>query len=88
VLFQVPTDGAPADIDVLLKQGVRTLNKAKRFEIYSKILRRIGTDVPYVPYALPVYAVMMSNKYAWPGLANAKANVIFDLPWVLNLRPK
>src|SRR5581483_5418391 len=79
---------APPDVDTLLNQGLRTLNKAKRFQIYSQILKRIGTDVPYVPYALPVYAVMMSNKYTWPGLAATKSNVIFDSAWVLNLKPR
>jgi ABC-type transport system substrate-binding protein len=79
---------APPELDTLLNQGVRTLNKAKRFAIYSQILKRIATDEPYVPYALPVYAVMVSNTFTWPNLANAKSNVIFDSPWVLNLRPK
>jgi peptide/nickel transport system substrate-binding protein len=79
---------APPDLDKLLAEGVRTLNKAKRFAIYSQILKRLAQDVPYVPYALPVYSVMVSNKYTWPGLAATKSNIIFDSPWVLNLRPK
>jgi ABC-type transport system substrate-binding protein len=79
---------APPDVDKLLKAGVATLNKAKRFAIYSQILKRLAQDAPYITYALPVYTIMISNKYIFPGIAKLQNEVVFSTPWILNLRPK
>jgi peptide/nickel transport system substrate-binding protein len=79
---------APPDIDELMKQGVATLNKARRFAIYSKMLQRIAQDVPYVATVLPVYSIMIGNKYTFPGLNRVQTDIIFNTPWILNLRPK
>ena len=78
---------APPDIDVLLQQGLRTLNKAKRLAAYTKILERVAQEVPYVPAVLPVYTVMLSKKYTYPGINSLHQEIIFSTPWVLNLRP-
>lgn len=79
---------APADVDKLLNQGVATLNKAKRFAIYSQILRRLAQDVPYITYALPVYSIMLSDKYTYPGITGLHNEIIFSTPWLLKLRAK
>jgi peptide/nickel transport system substrate-binding protein len=79
---------APPDVDKLLNAGIATLNKAKRFAIYSQILKRIAQDVPYVPYTLPVYSIMIRNKYTFPGINKIHSEVPFSSPWILNLRPK
>jgi ABC-type transport system substrate-binding protein len=79
---------APADVDRLLNEGVATLNKAKRFAIYSQILKRLSQDAPYITYALPVYSIMLGNKYTYPGIARLKNEIVFSEPWILKLRPK
>jgi|SRR5581483_4712837 len=79
---------APADVDRLLNEGVATLNKAKRFAVYSQILKRLSQDAPYVPYALPVYSIMLSDKYTYPGISKLRNEIAFSEPWILKLRPK
>lgn len=76
----------PPGSDALIQAGVSTTNKAQRFAIYSKLLKQIGTDVPYVTYELPVFTIMLSKNYVWPGINEIKSDPIFYTPWVLNIK--
>lgn len=74
---------APKDIDELLADGLTTQEPRKRLEIYTKILQRLGEDVPYVPlyaegatYASTKYDVVDHGSF-W-----------MNSPWALNLVPK
>jgi ABC-type transport system substrate-binding protein len=54
-------------VDQLLDAGLATSDAAKRFAIYSQIVRRMATDEPYVPLFLVDSAIAVSNKFAVPG---------------------
>jgi peptide/nickel transport system substrate-binding protein len=76
----------PPGSDSLIQSGVATSDNAQRFAIYSKLLSMLGTDVPYVTYELPVFSIMLSNKYVWPGSNLIKSDPIFYTPWILNIK--
>lgn len=78
----------PPGMDALVKSGVTATDPAKRFSIYGEILKKIADDVPYVTYQLPVYTIMLSNKYEWPAIDEINSDPIFYTPWILNLRAK
>jgi peptide/nickel transport system substrate-binding protein len=77
----------PPGIDTLMKQGVGTLNPGKRFAVYSQILKRLSTDVPYVPIQLPPYSMTLSKKFTWPGLSTLPGIAMWYTPWILNIQP-
>jgi peptide/nickel transport system substrate-binding protein len=78
----------PPGMEALIQSGVTATDAAKRFAIYSQILKKIAADVPYITYQLPVYTIMLSNKYEWPGIEEINSDPIFYTPWILNLRAK
>jgi peptide/nickel transport system substrate-binding protein len=78
------TDWAPADVDVLLKESVATTNNAKRFAIYSKLLKRLSDDVPYVPLFLTDSNFAISSKFSWPTV-NA---IYYTRDWALEVKAK
>jgi peptide/nickel transport system substrate-binding protein len=56
----------PPALKALDRQSVFYSNAAKRFAVYTKLLRLLATDVPFVP-EYSGYAVMaISPKFAWP----------------------
>ncbi len=57
----------PPEIDSLLKEGLSTLDPAKRFAIYAKMLKLLATDVPYVPLFVQYTGLALSSQYKWPG---------------------
>jgi peptide/nickel transport system substrate-binding protein len=58
---------APPGLDQLLKQGVQTLNKKKRFQIYTKIVQMVANDVPYVPTFIADYNMALKPQFKYPG---------------------
>jgi peptide/nickel transport system substrate-binding protein len=63
---------ANAQIDALQKAGVSTADPAKRFAIYSQLLKRTATDSPFVPLFVNNVSAALSSKYTWP---------TFDVTW-------
>jgi peptide/nickel transport system substrate-binding protein len=59
-------DYAPQDVDKLLAAGLATSNPSTRFPVYSKLLQRLATDVPYVPLFLLDYSIALSKKFTVP----------------------
>lgn len=57
--------GPPA-VDKLLTAGISTGNKARRFAIYSALLRRLATDEPYVPPYTDEYSIGLSHSFTVP----------------------
>ena len=75
----------PPGMDALVIAGTSTLNKEKRFAIYSKILTMVANDVPYVPlFGSPSYAAVTS-KFAWKGFGWFEVNAT---PWPLDISAK
>jgi peptide/nickel transport system substrate-binding protein len=68
----VPTYGNtanyyPADLISLVHQGVEEQNQAKRLQIYTKILQKVGSAAPYVVLSTFVQYTALSDKFSWPG---------------------
>jgi peptide/nickel transport system substrate-binding protein len=78
------TDWAPPDIDQLLAESVATTNNTKRFAIYSKLLKRLSVDVPYVPLYLTDANFAISSRFSWPTV-NA---IFFTRDWALEVKAK
>jgi peptide/nickel transport system substrate-binding protein len=55
-------------VDHLLAAGVTTLNPAKRFAIYSEVLKNFADNVPFVPLFTSNYFVALSSKFTLTGL--------------------
>jgi peptide/nickel transport system substrate-binding protein len=74
---------APAEVDRLLADGLATQDPKQRLEIYTKVLRQLGEDVPYVP----VYAE--GTTYASTGYdLVGYGSYWFSSPWILNVKPR
>src|SRR5262249_10560273 len=70
-------------MDTLVAEGTAAQDKAKRFAIYSKMLRQLATDVPDVSLFNQDYNIALSSKYTWPGGYNLYEG--FG-PWELQLK--
>ena len=57
---------APPAVDKLLAEGLATTNPALRFAVYSQILRRLATDVPYITLYNQDYTIALSKKFTVP----------------------
>jgi peptide/nickel transport system substrate-binding protein len=74
---------APADVDALISQGVRTPNGLQRLAVYGKIMKRVAQDVPYLPILLTSQAIALQSKFSWPTFSYYYINQ----PWALQIRP-
>jgi peptide/nickel transport system substrate-binding protein len=77
-------DYAPPALEPLITGGVATSNPARRFAIYSKILRQLATDVPYVPVWVQNGTAAVSSKFSWPTFSATWYNRV----WPLEIHPK
>jgi peptide/nickel transport system substrate-binding protein len=57
---------APPAVDSLLKTGLTTGSPTQRFALYSKILRAIQADVPYVGLFSEGVSIALSSKFTFP----------------------
>ena len=57
----------PPEIDSLLNEGLSTLDPAKLFAIYAKMLKLVATDIPYVPLFVQYTGLVLCSQYKWPG---------------------
>jgi peptide/nickel transport system substrate-binding protein len=73
------SDYAPAVVDHLLATGVTTLDPAKRFVIYSEVLKNFAINVPFVPLFTTDYFVALSSKFTITGLNFFALNGAFAL---------
>ena len=58
---------APSAVDKLITAGLAANTPAQRFVVYSKLLARLASDVPYVPICAQDYAIALNPKFtvAW-----------------------
>lgn len=74
---------APKSVDKLLATAAASSKPAVRFKAYSKILKLVNRDVPYIPlFTLPAYAAV-SKKVAWPQYSY----LFFDGSWGFDIKP-
>jgi len=64
--FGAITNYHPPVIRALDKQSVYYSNPTKRFAVYTKLLRQLAIDVPFVPEYTGNAVMAISNKYSWP----------------------
>lgn len=74
---------APPDVDRMIAAGRATTNSQKRLRIYTNILKRLASDVPYVPLYQEGHSYA-TNKFVW---AN-HSSFWHSRPWPLDLRPR
>jgi peptide/nickel transport system substrate-binding protein len=72
----------PPAVDALLKQGISTLNVPKRLAIYGKLMRRLATDMPYVPLYEETANIAIVPKY------RLQHKFSRFTTWALDIRPK
>jgi ABC-type transport system substrate-binding protein len=60
-------DYAPSAVNGLMTAGVATSDPAKRLAVYSKLLLRLQTDVPYVALYASDASMPLSGKFTEPG---------------------
>jgi peptide/nickel transport system substrate-binding protein len=78
-------DWAPPEIDTLISEGLAAPNAAGRFTAYSKLLRIIAAEVPYVPLFLHDNSIALSSKFTFPGYN--QYSVGFTGPYALSIKP-
>jgi peptide/nickel transport system substrate-binding protein len=62
-------DWAPPAVDILLKAALAATSPAQRFAAYTKILRAIQADVPYIALYQEGVGVAVSSRFTVPGYA-------------------
>jgi peptide/nickel transport system substrate-binding protein len=60
-------DYAPPEVDKLLNAGIATSDPAKRFAVYSRLVQRLQSDLPYVGLYLEDTSIALSGKFTVPG---------------------
>jgi len=81
-------DYTPPAVDTLLVSGQATNDPAQRFAIYSQLLQRLQTDLPYIGLYSTEYTVAMSAKFTEPGFSYWPTTAVSGYPGLyLNLKP-
>jgi peptide/nickel transport system substrate-binding protein len=62
-------DYTPSAVNSLMTAGVATSDPAKRLAVYSKLLLRLQTDVPYVALYTPDASIPLSRKFTEQGFS-------------------
>jgi peptide/nickel transport system substrate-binding protein len=73
-------------VDALITQGETETNDAKRFAIYTKMLRIVGTSEPVVALFSPDVNEAISNKFVWKKLN--PESLFASPPWALGISAK
>ena len=74
---------APPGLDAQIDSGTATTSDAKRFAIYSALLKRLSNDVPYVPLLTQDGNLGTTGKFKWPTF---DANW-YNRVWALEIKP-
>jgi peptide/nickel transport system substrate-binding protein len=59
-------DYAPPVVDTLINEGIGTTDPVKRFAIYSKLLLKLQTDLPYVALYVQKANAALASGFSWP----------------------
>jgi peptide/nickel transport system substrate-binding protein len=62
-------DYAPPAVDSLLNAGIGISDPARRFAVYSQLVRRLQSDLPYIGLYLEDTSIALSGKFTVPGFA-------------------
>ena len=60
---------APPEVDTMINASVATTDRSSRFAAYSKLLERLGTDVPVVPLYTTDLSIALSSRFSYSGLS-------------------
>jgi peptide/nickel transport system substrate-binding protein len=74
-----------AEVTKQIEIGRRVTDPAKRFAAYSKILRIVANDVPYLPLFTQTANVALTSRFTWPTF-NAYSR--FNVPWTTEIKVK
>ncbi len=77
-------DYTPPSVDELLARGLTTTNSPARFGIYGDLLRRVATDLPYVPLFNFDSYIAISRKFNIQPFSTLN----YQIPWALLVSPK
>jgi peptide/nickel transport system substrate-binding protein len=73
----------PPDVDALIKAAIIEQNNAKRLVLYGKILKRVGTDLPYIPLFNTTPNLALVPQFRWK-----RFNAFYLTgPWALQVTP-
>jgi peptide/nickel transport system substrate-binding protein len=78
-------DWAPPEVDTLVSQGLAAPSPTGRFAAYSKLLKIVASDVPYVPLFLHYNCIALSSKFTFPGYNQYSMNS--SGPYALAIKP-
>ena len=76
-------DWAPPEVDSLLKAGVATVDKAQRFSVYSRLIRTIQTDLPYIGLYQESSSIAVSKNFTVPAFTTNSMSGAY----ALNVKP-
>jgi peptide/nickel transport system substrate-binding protein len=62
-------DYTPAAVDGLINAGLATSDPAKRFAIYSSLIKDLQSDLPYIGLYQESTSIALSGKFTVPGFA-------------------
>jgi peptide/nickel transport system substrate-binding protein len=75
---------APPVVDTLINEGIATSNPAKRFAVYSKLLLKLQTDLPYVALYVQKGNAAVASGFSWPTFNSN----YYNRAWVLEIKKK
>jgi peptide/nickel transport system substrate-binding protein len=75
----------PPVVDTLVQQKGTFTNPAKRLAIFTKLLTRLQTDLPYIPLYAPDQSIALAGKYAWPTFGTYS---FYGCDWPLGIKLK
>jgi peptide/nickel transport system substrate-binding protein len=79
------TQYTPSEMDDLVVKGLSTADRAKRLAVYGDILKRLATDVPYMPLFVSPASYALSSKFTWNGFHAFERQ---SGPWALDITQK
>jgi peptide/nickel transport system substrate-binding protein len=75
-------DYASPEVDKLLAASLATTDPSQRFAVFSQLLQRLATDVPYVPLYAGEANMALSKEFTDPGFSQW----FNDTPYALTIK--
>jgi ABC-type transport system substrate-binding protein len=77
----------PKSVDELLARGLAATKPSARLAIYGQLLKKLGTDIPYIPLFEQSFFAAVSNKFVGPHPGDF-AFLYFRDNWGLQIKPR
>jgi peptide/nickel transport system substrate-binding protein len=75
----------PPEMDTLVQQEETLTSPVRRLGIFTKMLAKLQSDLPYIPLYAPDGSIAITSKYTWPSYGTYS---FYGCDWALGIKAK